>query len=134
MTHVDTSFLIDLLRETRRGNPGPATAKLRELADEELALSIFVLCELEAGAASSARPAEERRRVVALTASLALALPDAGLAERYGEILAALDRRGETIATMDLLIASAALADGARLVTRDRRHFERVQGLELISY
>jgi len=28
MMHVDTSFLVDLLRESRRRRPGPATAFL----------------------------------------------------------------------------------------------------------
>lgn len=134
MTHVDTTFLIDLLREAKRGIAGPATKKLEELADEELALSLFVLCELEAGATAAAKPVEERRRVVSLTAPLALALPDAALAERYGELLAKLDRQGETVGTMDLLIAATALADGARLVTRNGRRFGRIPGLEVVSY
>ncbi len=33
---VDTSFCIDLLREQHRNTEGPATAKLRELADTPL--------------------------------------------------------------------------------------------------
>jgi predicted nucleic acid-binding protein len=35
---------------------------------------------------------------------------------------------------MDLLIATAAVVDGAPIVTRNRKHFERVQGLEVVSY
>ncbi len=134
MIHVDTTFLIDLLREAKRRIAGPATKTLEELGDEGLALSLFVLCELEAGAAAAAKPVEERRRVASLTATLALALPDAALAERYGELLAKLDRQGETVATMDLLIAATALGDGARLVTRNGRHFGRIPGLEVVTY
>jgi predicted nucleic acid-binding protein len=43
-------------------------------------------------------------------------------------------RAAETIAAMDLLIAVSVLVDGARLATRDRRHFERVPGLDLLRY
>jgi predicted nucleic acid-binding protein len=35
---------------------------------------------------------------------------------------------------MDLLIGAAAVADGAPLVTRNRRHFERIEALDLIDY
>lgn len=43
-------------------------------------------------------------------------------------------RRGETISTMDLLIATAAVIDGAPLVSRNAREFERVPGLHVLSY
>ncbi len=134
MIHLDTTFLVDLLREARRRERGAATKKLESLGDEELGISLFVLCELEAGAALAARADEERDRVRAVVSRLALVLPDATLAGRYGELLAALRSRGEAIATMDLLIASAALADAAPLVTRNVRHFDRVPGLEVLGY
>jgi predicted nucleic acid-binding protein len=132
--HLDTSFLVDLLREQRRRKPGAATAALDALADEELAVSLFVLCELEAGAAGSDRPEQERARILGLLAPLELVMPAPSLAPIYGRLLAELEQRGEAIATMDLLIAATALADAAPLVTGNRRHFERIAGLEVISY
>jgi tRNA(fMet)-specific endonuclease VapC len=132
--HLDTSFLVDLMREARRASDGPATAKLAELADETLGASLFVRCELEAGVAASTRPDEERRRIGELFAVLALSLPGPEVAALYGRLLVDLERRGEAIATMDLLIAASALADGAPLVTRNVRHFERIGGLELLGY
>lgn len=70
----------------------------------------------------------------ALVAPLALSIPQHTVARIYGNELSALERRGEAIATMDLLIAASALAEGARLVTRNRKHFERVRGLEILDY
>jgi tRNA(fMet)-specific endonuclease VapC len=93
-----------------------------------------VLCELEAGAAGSTDPAKERARVRAATAPLAIAAPGESMALLYGETLAHLEARGAQISTMDLLIAATALAEGAPLVTRNRRHFERVPGLEIVDY
>ncbi len=134
MIHLDTTFLVDLMREARRRERGAATKRLESLADEELGISLFVLCELEAGAALAERAEEERSRVRSVVSRLALRLPEAPLAERYGEILAVLQSRGEAIATMDLLIAAAALADVAPLVTRNARHFDRVPGLSVLGY
>jgi len=112
----------------------PALARLEELGSEELAVSIHVICELSAGARLSDDPEMERARMLSLVEPLALAVPDEEFPRVYGELLAALRRRGERIATMDLLIATAAVRDGAPLVTRNVRDFERVPSLHVISY
>ena len=63
-----------------------------------------------------------------------LAVPDAGFAESFGRLYASLARRGATIATMDLLIATAAVRARAPLLTRNVREFSRVPGLEVTTY
>jgi predicted nucleic acid-binding protein len=45
----------------------------------------------------------------------------------------ALDKAGDPIPTLDGMVAAVALEEGARFATRDRKHFERVAGLELVS-
>lgn len=134
MIHLDTSFLIDLLREAGRREQGPASRELDEILDEDLWISVFVACELEAGIELSRRPDRERERVAELTRGLQVAFPDGRFAAEYGRLLADLSRRGETVASMDLLIGTAAVLDGAPLVTRNERHFARVPGLRVLGY
>lgn len=134
MIHLDTSFLVDLLREARREEPGPASRLLDQLLDESLWISVFVACELAAGVELSDRSAQEREAVVHLLEGLQVTYPDGRFSAAYGRVFAGLRRSGETLAAMDLLIAISALVDGATLVTRDLRHFERVPGLEFLSY
>jgi tRNA(fMet)-specific endonuclease VapC len=43
----------------------------------------------------------------------------------------ALELRGEPIGMADSLIAGIVLQHGGTLLTRNRRHFERVEGLRL---
>jgi len=134
VTHLDTSFLVDLLREARRGEAGGAHALLESLADEPLAVSVHVACELHGGTERSSDPPEERGRVETLLAALEVVVPDDGFPIAYGEALAELRRRGQAIPTMDLLIATAALRHGAKLVTRNARDFDRVPGLVVKGY
>ncbi len=134
MTHLDTSFLVDLLRERTRGTDGPAHRMLQTLAHEELAISIHVSCELHAGAELSNAPTEEHVRVNALCAALRIAPADERFPLEYGRLFGELRRRGEPISAMDLLIAAAARVEDARLVTRNVRDFERIPGLNVISY
>lgn len=132
--HLDTSFLVDLLRETAREEPGAASEFLERHLDDELRTSLFVACELMLGVERSERGVEERRRVEEIFTVVPLVLPSASLAPIYGRVLAGLQRRGEAIATMDLLIAAAALAEGVPLVTRNLGHFERIPDLRLLDY
>lgn len=134
MIHLDTSFLIDLLREARRGQGGPASRRLEELADVELRVSVHVLCELFAGVERSSRRAEERAAVEALTAGFEVVSPGTGFASTYGRLLARLQEEGRVISAMDLLIATAAVVDSASIVTGNPKHFERVPDLEVVTY
>jgi predicted nucleic acid-binding protein len=131
--HLDTSFLIDVLRESARG-PGPASRWLEARADTPLAVSIFVQCELEAGAARSAHPARERERVRQVLAAVTVVGPGEAFAATYGATLVDVLRRGKSIATMDLLIATAALETSAPLLTANRRHFDVVPDLAVLTY
>lgn len=121
------------MREARRG-PGAATAFLESIADQEVAISVHVLCELQAGAALSKDFLREKEAIERICAALSLRHTEDGLAEAYGRILAQLQKSGRSIATMDLLIAAAALVDEAPLVTRNLDHFRRVPGLTLLAY
>jgi predicted nucleic acid-binding protein len=133
--HFDTSFLVDLLREERRGEGGPAHRFLADLAgDEQACASVHVVCELHVGVILSSSPAEERQRVERLLATLSVVFPDDTFAPTYARLLADLRTRGATVSTMDLLIGTAAVCAPAPLVTGNPRHFRRIPDLEVLTY
>ena len=134
MMHLDTSFLVDLLREHARRQPGRATSFLEENAGEHLRVGIHAVCELYAGAELARESAAERRRVRRLCTALDIAYPDDRFPLVYGRVLATLERAGQRIGAMDLLIATAALVDTAPVVTNNLHDFSRVQGLEVVTY
>lgn len=134
MIHLDTTILIDLLREAGKTGRGPATAFLHSVSDEDLWISVFVACELFAGAELSSRPKRERKRVTALVDSLHVAYPDSRFAAQYAGLLAGQQKSGRSLATMDLLIATSAILADSPLATRNLKHFSRLPGLEVISY
>lgn len=129
MTHLDTSFLIDLMREASRAVEGPATTFLDSLGDEDVGVSVHVLCELEAGARLSTNPAREAEKIRKACSWLHVAYPDERFAAEYGRLMSEFHRAGRTIATMDLLIGTAAVVEGAALVTGNAKHFAPIPGL-----
>ena len=134
MIHLDTTFLIDAIRESRQGTGGPARTWLAANQGAQLAISLLVLCELLVGAELHGKPEEERSRVRKILRGLPTVLLDEQIPAIYASTAAQLIRNGDRIATMDLLVACVALANGAALLTRNVRHFNRVPGLEVLDY
>jgi tRNA(fMet)-specific endonuclease VapC len=133
MIHFDSSFLIDLLRETTSARLGPAFDLIESFDRQELlGVSVHVACELRAGAQLTRRPEREHAALDELFEGLHVVYPDQRFAAVYARLLASAGR--SPIATMDLLIATSAVVDGAALVTRNVKDFKRVPGLRVISY
>jgi tRNA(fMet)-specific endonuclease VapC len=132
--HLDTSFLVDLLRESARKKRGRATKFLEEIEEEQLAACVHVQCELYAGTEQSRRPEEERRRVDRLCQGFTIIYPDYRFPYVYARLLATLERTGQRIGNMDLLIATSAVISEAPLVTGNVGEFSRIAGLKLLKY
>jgi len=75
--HLDTSYLVDLLREQRRDRFGPASTYLEGLPEDDvLAVSVHVVCELMAGAHAAGAPVGEVDRLSRLCEALVVRYPD----------------------------------------------------------
>ena len=134
MIHLDTCFLVDLLREARRGESGPAATFIKAVENETIGISVFVVCELYAGARLSRTPASELENVERLCRLLHVDYPDDRFAPVYGNLLADLERARQQMSAMDLLIATSATVAEVPLVTRNRKDFARVPGLRIVEY
>jgi predicted nucleic acid-binding protein len=135
MIHLDSSFLIDLLRETAKERPGPAFDLIESFDESEvLCVSVHVVCELRAGAELARKALAEHEEVDRLLSGLLVAYPDDRFPMTYGRLLAATQRAGRSVAAMDLLIGAAALLDDAPLVTRNVKDFSRIPGLRVLTY
>lgn len=135
VVHFDTSFLIDLSREVSREKPAGAFELIESLNPSEvLAISVHVACELRAGAELARRPLRELEAIDELLSGFLVAYPDDRFAPMYGRLLASSSRSGRVPASMDLLIATAALMDDAPLVTRNVKDFSRIPGLRVLPY
>jgi predicted nucleic acid-binding protein len=131
---LDTSFCVDMIREHTRERTGPAIRKLGSLGDVRLFLSVFVLCELRAGAEMSADSRKELGRIEEFIDSFTIVYPDKNFAVLYGETAADLQRQGTPIPLMDVLIGVTAKAWGLPLLTRDVEQYMKIRGLVVESY
>jgi tRNA(fMet)-specific endonuclease VapC len=126
---VDTDWMVNYLagRETY-------LLRFEELGLSNAAISIVTKAELHEGIARSRDPSQSRQsleRVVQAGVSVA-DLTDP-ICEVFGRIRGDLRQRRMLIGDFDLIIASTALYYGIPLCTNNRRHFERIEGLQIIS-
>ena len=122
---LDSSVCVMLLR---------GRTALAELpAPPEVAISGIVAAELWAGAMKAARAGAADQLLELLGFFPVLDFTPAA-ARCYGEIRADLERRGQIIGPLDLLIAAHALSLGATLLTANAREFKRVKGLTVQAW
>lgn len=96
-----------------------------------LAIPTIVLGELHAWGNGLIDPAARRAAIREFCETVEILNFGPDDAEVYGVLKASLARRGLTIDTPDLIIASVALAHDLTLVTHNVRHFQRVPGLRI---
>jgi len=127
---LDSTFLVDLEREIRKGADGAASAFLRDHADRELAVTFTVAGELAAGETLGSDYAKWQEY---LEPFRFLGYEDR-IGWRYGAVYRELKAKGTLIGANDLWIAATALVHGVPLVTRNGDEFRRVTGLDVREY
>ncbi len=132
MICLDTDFLIDLWR-SRKVADHPAKKALSRYSGEVLVVCAPVVGEFLEGAAYIS---EERLNDAIVFLSL---FEFSGItkqtAVQYARTVAQLRRSGALAGApkADLWIAAWALEHHALLATRNRRHFERIEGLRILD-
>jgi tRNA(fMet)-specific endonuclease VapC len=122
---ADTDVLIDFLRGS-----GEAERIEIELNTGRLCTTAVTAFELWAGSKSPQQVAT----VETLLAAVTILPLDVSSARRAGEVRRELERAGTAIGMADSLIAGIALDHGAILITRNKKHYQRVPGLKLSSH
>jgi tRNA(fMet)-specific endonuclease VapC len=95
----------------------------------DIGVSIITRAELFYGSAKSQTPERSRQKQLEFLNTLQSILFDNNAALAFGELRAAVQRKGTPIGAYDLLIASTALANRLILVTHNTREFKRIDGL-----
>jgi tRNA(fMet)-specific endonuclease VapC len=100
----------------------------------EVGISWATLAELEFGVSKSQHAAQNKAALEEFLLPLEVASFDREAAVVYGQVRAALERRGTPIGSMDTMIAAHALTLGVTLVTNNLREFSRVPGLKVVDW
>ncbi len=125
----DTTFLIDLQRERRKGQPGPACRFLDAHRSDSIEISSVVWGEYLEGFESV-----DDERIAKLQEALTVLVQTATTSRIYAALARKLRSDGLLIGSNDLWIGAASLEHAIPLVTKNAEHFRRLPGLRLIEY
>ena len=123
---LDTTICSYILRR----RPATVIERFAGLSPDQVWLSAIVAAELRFGAAKLGA-AKFAAVIEAWLAGFEVRPWPIDATYHYAEVRTALERRGQLIGNMDLMIAAHALAEDSVVITNNAEEFQRVPGLAL---
>jgi tRNA(fMet)-specific endonuclease VapC len=124
---VDTDWVIHYLN-----GHSESVARIQDLSAEGIALSFISLAELYEGVFYSRQPQDSEEGLQAFLHGVDLVGIDDETTRIFGRERGTLRARG-TVGDFDLLVGATALRYDVAVLTNNRRHFELIENLQIIS-
>lgn len=125
---VDTDWVIHYLN----GHPA-IVAHLQEFSSEGIAMPVISLAELYEGVFYSRDPRKSEEGLQDFLRGVELLGIDEEITRVFGRERGRLRAEGSIIGDFDLLIGATALQRELTLLTNNRRHFELIEELRIVS-
>ena len=126
---LDSDVTIDFFK-----NKEHAHKLFQNIAKERKFISVVVYAELLVGAEKSINPRKGLLEVLRFVRENKVKLLPVTrrVAEKYVEVRVDLEKRGQKLPGLDLLIAATALTRNLVLVTGNKKHFQRIKNLKIL--
>jgi predicted nucleic acid-binding protein len=126
---LDTDILIDLLR-----NKQESVQKIKEEEEKcEIFTTILNIFELYYGAYKTKNAEANTMAVRELCSRISVLGFSLEEAEESGKQKAKLERKGEDLEFRDVIIGLIALKNNCVLMTKNKKHFSRIEGLKVLA-
>jgi predicted nucleic acid-binding protein len=127
---LDTNVLIDLIK-----NQKPAVQCLEKLREEGTSFSVTTISVFELFRGLRKTQNDEKiGQLQSLVNSFVVYSFSIQSAQEGGLMLANLEKKGVPIDTEDCMIAGVAKTRNEPILTRNKKHFERISGIKVQSY
>lgn len=124
MILLDTNVVIAFF------NGKKAVLKRIQAEIDRIALSTFVIAELDYGAKASQKAKANLEKLYRFVDIVQVIPFDLECAKDFGTIKSNLRKLGKPTGEMDALISATAMTHKATLATANRKHFENIEGLK----
>ncbi len=127
---LDTCICIYLINK----RPLPLLSKFKRHQPGDIGISVITASELQYGVAKSIRQQENQERLDAFLAPFDILAYDVRAVMAYGSIRADLEKKGQLIGPLDMLIAAQALSGSLILITNNEKEFQRIPGIRIENW
>ena len=124
---IDTNICIYIMNH----HPPAVLARFKHLGVGEAGISSITLSELYYGISKSKKISQNIKRLEEFLYPFEILAYDENSAREYGKIRSRLERQGQVIGPLDMLIAAHALSRDLTIITNNTREFERVESLRI---
>lgn len=128
MILLDTDTCVEILH----GNLN--VIRKRNQESDSVAISFITVAELYCSAAESNKTDHNNQLIAEFLLTINIIQSDVAIARTYGELKAALEKIGLSIADADLFIAATTITKCEKLITGNLRHYERIAGLRIENW
>jgi len=130
MYMLDTNICIYIIKE----KPKEVINKFKTFNISDICISSVTAAELHYGVQKSQNVEKNRDALTMFLSPLEILPFDDEAAYEYGIIRADLEKRGEIIGAMDMMIAAHAKALKATIVTNNEKEFRRIPSLNIENW
>ena len=102
--------------------------------NDPIKVSVITLMELYYGAYKSQKVIGNLAKIKTIEQSLEIIPVRIESVEIFGMLKSKLEKSGSRLDDFDLIIAACALAHNLTLVTKNEKHFQRIEGLKLTNW
>jgi len=127
---IDTNTCIYIMNK----RPIEIIQKFKQFDVGEIGVSTITVSELYYGICKSKKHSLNKQRVEEFLSPLEILPYDENVAGIYGDVRFQLEKRGEPIGPLDLLIAAHALSRNLVFVTNNEKEFKRIKSLKVENW
>ena len=127
---IDTNICIYIMNK----RPIGIIHKFKQFDVGEIGVSTITVSELQYGVSKSKNRRLNKQRIEEFLSPLEILPYDEIAATIYGDIRLQLEKRGEPIGPLDLLIAAHALSRNLVLISNNEKEFKRVKNLKVENW
>ncbi len=127
---LDTNICIYIIKQ----KPPELIKKFNNYNVGDIGISSITVAELEYGVKKSQKVQQNQQALNQFLLPLTIFDFDYLAAQTYGEIRTTLEKQGNPIGALDLLIAAVAIAHELTLVTNNTKEFDRIPILKLENW
>jgi len=127
---IDTNICIYIMNE----RPAEVIRKFRQTDVGDIGISSITVSELQYGVSKSGHREKNQQRLNEFLLPMRILPFDENAARCYGDIRCQLEKQGQIIGPLDLLIAAHAMSEQLIIVTNNDKEFRRIQNLTVENW
>jgi len=127
---IDTNICIYIMNN----RPPEVLEKFKHVSVGEVGISSISVSELHYGACKSDKIKQNIKRLEEFLYPFEILAYDENASREYGKVRSLLEKKGQVIGPLDMLIAAHAISQKLTIITNNTKEFKRIKSLKVSNW